>query len=173
MAESNSSVLGINANFTLALEPGSSATVSDHPHRARDTAWAMSEENVERLRRGYELWLTTGDFLPEVTHPDFVWDMSTFRGWPERQTYPGTEGAREFLADWTAAWEDWELEVEDYVDAGERVVTIVRQRGRSKTSGVPVEMRFGQVWTFQDGKQIRMQMYASPEEALEAAGLDG
>jgi ketosteroid isomerase-like protein len=130
----------------------------------------MSQENVERLRRGYELWLATGDF-PDDTHPDFVWDMSTFRGWPERPTYPGSEGAREFLANWNAAWEDWELEVEDYIDAGERVIAIVRQRGRSKTSGVSVEMRFGQVWTFQDGKQIRMQMYASPEEALEAAGL--
>jgi hypothetical protein len=32
-------------------------------------------------------------------------------------------------------------------------------------------MRFGQVWTIQDGQSIRMQMYASPEDALEAAGL--
>jgi hypothetical protein len=32
-------------------------------------------------------------------------------------------------------------------------------------------MHFGQVWTIRDGKQLRMQMYASPEEALEATGL--
>jgi hypothetical protein len=28
------------------------------------------------------------------------------------------------------------------------------------------------VWTLKDGKQTRMQMFANPEEALEAAGLE-
>jgi len=131
----------------------------------------MSHENVEIVRRGYERWLATGELLAENASADFVWDMSTFRGWPERQTYPGAEGAREFIADWDAAWEDWEVVVEDYIDAGDRVVTFLSQHGRSKTTGVSVEMHFGQVWTLEDGQQIRMQMYASPEEALEAAGL--
>ena len=67
----------------------------------------------------------------------------------------------------------WEVEVEDYIDAGERVVVIVHQRGRSKATGVPVDMRFGQVWTLRDGQSIRMQMYASPEEAIEATGSAG
>ena len=39
------------------------------------------------------------------------------------------------------------MEVEDYVDAGERVVVIVNQRGLSKGTGIPVEMRFAQVLT--------------------------
>ena len=76
------------------------------------------------------------------------------------------------MTEWAEAWEDWELEVEDFIDAGDAgVVAIVRQRGRSKATGVPVEMHFGQVWTIRDQQQARMQMYASPEEALEAAGL--
>jgi ketosteroid isomerase-like protein len=131
----------------------------------------MSQENVKRLRRGFEHFMATGEFLAENVHADFVWDMSTFRGWPDRQTYQGIEGAMEFLAEWAEAWDDWEVEVEDYVDAGERVVVLLRQRGRSKATGVPVEMHFGQVWTMQDGQGVRMHMYASPEEALEAAGL--
>jgi SnoaL-like domain len=89
----------------------------------------MSEENVEVVRRGYEQWLATGELLPEITHPDFAWDMSTFRGWPEQQTYPGIEGARQFNADWAGAWDDWEIEAEDYIDAGDRIVVVLRQRG--------------------------------------------
>jgi ketosteroid isomerase-like protein len=133
----------------------------------------MSRENVERMRRGFEHWLATGELLAENLHPDFVWDMSTFRDWPERQEYPGIEGARRFNADWGEAWDDWGVEIEDYIDAGEQVVVVaIRQHGRSKATGVPVEMRFGQVWTLaRHGAAIRMQMYASPEEALEAAGL--
>jgi ketosteroid isomerase-like protein len=128
-------------------------------------------EDVERLRRGFEHFAATGEFLAENVHADFVWDMSTFRGWPEQQTYLGLEGARQFNSEWAGAWDDWEIEAEDYIDAGERIVVILRQRGRSKATGVPVDMRLGQVWTLQDGQGIRMQMYATPEEALEAAGL--
>ena len=32
-------------------------------------------------------------------------------------------------------------------------------------------MRPGQIWAFEDGQAIRMQMYASRAEALEAVGL--
>jgi ketosteroid isomerase-like protein len=127
----------------------------------------MSQENMEIIKRGYEHWTATGEIR---AHADFVWDVSNLR-WPDQQIYPGGEGAMQFLAEWADAWDDWELEVEDYVDAGERVVVIVNQRGRSKATGIPVDMRFAQVWTFRDGQAIRMQMYASPEEALEAVGL--
>jgi ketosteroid isomerase-like protein len=130
----------------------------------------MSEENVEIVRRIYEYYTATGDFLEETLHPDFVWDMSTFR-WPERQAYPGIEGAREFMATWREAWEDWGFEAEELLDAGDRVVGIIRQHGRSKATGLPVDMHFAMVWTFRDGKAVRMLMYASPDEALEAAGL--
>jgi hypothetical protein len=32
-------------------------------------------------------------------------------------------------------------------------------------------MRFAQVWTLRHGQAISMQMYASPQEALETVGL--
>ena len=131
----------------------------------------MSAENVEIIRRGYEEFLATGELAERITAPEFVWDMSTFHGWPERQTYQGVEGTREFLADWVGAWEDWRLEVRDLVDAGDDVVAIVHQSGRSKATGLEVEMDFAMVWTMEDGKQTRMRMYADPDEALRAVGL--
>ncbi len=78
----------------------------------------MSQEDLENLRSAYERFIVTGEFSGQFA-PDFVWDMSTFQGWPERQTYEGIEGAR----------------------------------------------------TFREGAQVRMRMYASRSEALEAAGL--
>ena len=51
------------------------------------------------------------------------------------------------------------------------VVVILNQRGRSKATGIPVDMRFAQLWTLRDGQGVRMQLYASVEEALEAVGL--
>ena len=122
---------------------------------------------MEIIRRGYAHFIATGEVR---AHADLVWDVSRL-GWPDQQIYPGVEGAMQFNAEWADAWDGWELEVEDYLDAGERVVVILNQRGRSKATGIPVDMRFAQVWTLRDGQAIRMQMYASPEEALEAVGL--
>ena len=83
----------------------------------------------------------------------------------------GADGARTFLREWTDAWEDWELEVDALRDAGDRVVALMHQRARSKSTGMPVEMSFAQVWTFRDGKRARMEMYTDQAEALAAAGL--
>ena len=127
----------------------------------------MSRENVEIMRRGYAHFMATREIR---AHPDLVWDVSKL-GWPDQQIYNGCEGAMQFNAEWAAAWDDWELVPEDYLDAGERVVVIVNQRGRSKATGIPVDMRFAQVWSLRDGLAFRMQMYASVEEAFEAAGL--
>ena len=133
----------------------------------------MSQENVEFVARGYQDFAANRDFDPERMHPEFVWDMSTFRGWPEQQTYAGLEGARRFMADWTDSWDDWELEIVELIDAGdEGVLAILRQRGRSKTTGLEVEMDFAQLWEIRDGLQARMRMYADPGEARRAAGID-
>jgi ketosteroid isomerase-like protein len=131
----------------------------------------MSAENVDVIRRGYEHLRETGEPLSENWHPDFVWDMSTFRGWPEEQTYLGREGYERFMRNWLEPFDDWHLDVERYVDAGDQVVVIQRQRGTSKSSGVEVDMRFAQVWTVRNGKQVRVELYADPDEALAAAGV--
>jgi ketosteroid isomerase-like protein len=131
----------------------------------------MSQENVEIVRESYGRFQATGEFDPEFTDPEFVWDMSTFGHWPGQQEYHGVEGARKFLDEWLEAWDDWGLRLEELHDAGDQVVAIVRQRAQSKALGVPVDMTFAQVFTLRDGKQVRMQMYPEPSEALEAAGL--
>jgi ketosteroid isomerase-like protein len=132
----------------------------------------MSQENVEVVQRGFTHFEATGDFLAEVFATDFVWDMSKFRDWPERPAYEGIEGARSFIAEWTGAWDDWRLDVEAFRDAGDKVVVLIRQRGRSKVTGMPVDMHFAQVYTVCEGKQARMEMYADPDEAFKAVGLE-
>jgi len=132
----------------------------------------VSQQNVDVVLRGFEHFRATGGPLPEILASDFVWDMSTFRGWPEKQTYEGAEGTRQFLVDWTSAFDDWSIELESLLDAGDQVVAVCRQSGRAKVTGAPVDMLIGQVFTFRDGLQTRMQMYADPAEALKAAGLE-
>ena len=127
--------------------------------------------NIDIVRRGYEHFVATGDVLDSNAAPEFVWDMSQFGSWPEDQFYEGVEGARAFLRAWADAWEDWRLEVESLHEAGDKVVAIVHQSGRSKSTGLPVDMTFAQVWTLRDGLQARMVMYQDVSAAMRAAGI--
>jgi ketosteroid isomerase-like protein len=131
----------------------------------------VSQENVEIVREGYEQFSRRKTFVAELAAPDFTWDMSHFHGWPEQQVYQGVEGADRFLAEWTSTWDDWDLQLEELHDAGEKVLAIHRQHGRSRLTGVRADMSFAMVWTLRDGKQTRMEMYSDVGEAREAVGL--
>jgi ketosteroid isomerase-like protein len=130
----------------------------------------MQQDNVDIVRRALAHFEATGDHLAEVYAPEFVWDMTEYRAWLEAPTYEGIEGLRRILSEWGKVF-DWEYEVESIHDAGDRVVTIVAQRGRPRSEGVQVEMRNGLVWALRGGKITRVVNYYDPREALRAAGL--
>jgi ketosteroid isomerase-like protein len=39
-------------------------------------------------------------------------------------------------------------------------------------SGVLGDMSMAMVWSFRDGKEVRMDLYSDPHEALKAVGLE-
>jgi ketosteroid isomerase-like protein len=132
----------------------------------------MSQENVELVRRAYAHTQATGQAYVEGFAPGFVWDMSKYEGWPEQQLYEGGDGAQRFLDDWTGAWDNWELAIEEICDGGDKVVAIVHQRGRARTTGMALDMVFAQTWTIRDGQLTRMDMYSDTSEALKAVRLE-
>jgi ketosteroid isomerase-like protein len=127
--------------------------------------------NLEVVQLAYEEFRETGEMTERFTHPDFVWDMSHYSGWPEQQTYHGIEGATRFMTEWRDAWDEWVWEVRSMHSAHDKVVAIVYQAGRSKSTGVRVEMNFAQVFTVKNGRQTRMEVYSDLDEALAAAGV--
>ena len=73
---------------------------------------------------------------------------------------------------WTEDYENWSIELERVIDAGEdRVVGVFHHRAIGKASGVPIELVQGFVWELEDGRVVRMRNYVTPEQALEAAGV--
>jgi ketosteroid isomerase-like protein len=115
----------------------------------------------------------TETFPAHLATPDVIWDLSHFQGWPSQQVYEGVRGVEDFFAEWGSAWDSWEPAVEALHDAGEKVVALLRVRGRSKMAGVPVELSMAHVVTFRDGKQARTDNYSDVDEALKAVGLEG
>jgi ketosteroid isomerase-like protein len=69
-------------------------------------------------------------------------------------------------------WENLEDNIEELIDAGDDVISIVTTRARGRASGVEVEWKDNAgVWTIRDGKVIRVVWLPTRAEALEAAGL--
>jgi ketosteroid isomerase-like protein len=132
----------------------------------------VSGEDVELIRRAYAHTQATGQVYAEGFAPGFVWDMSKYEGWPEQQRYEGVDGTQAFLDDWTGAWDDWEMDMQETYEAGDKVLVVVQQRGRARTTGMALEMVFAQTWTVRDGRLTRMDMYSDPSEALKAVGLE-
>ena len=137
----------------------------------RDTAWAMSQENVEIVRRGFEAWKSRDlSELPDVTHPDFVLDLS--RNVFNPDLYRGVDGIRLFFERVDEMWDELEVSPEEIIDAEDRVVVATRLKGTGR-DGVQVEMLVFQVWEFREGKVVRLTGgFRDRAEALKAAGLE-
>ena len=138
----------------------------------RDTARAMSQENVEIVRRVYaaaarrDAETVFNLYAPDVELDDTRLNMVT------GGVYHGHDGLRSFFRQWHEAWENVQYDYKELIDAGDdRVVSVVTRHGRGKASGVEVEMPAALVWTIRDGKVVRVVWFQTPEEALEAVGL--
>ncbi len=131
----------------------------------------MSQENVDLIRRGYEHVSRTGELPGEIFHPDLIWDTTTFGIGFNLKKCVGIGEANRWLAEWTEGFESWSLDIEEVFDAGDQVVTFVRQHAKARQGGPEVNMPIAQVWTFRDGLIARMEMYFDRAAALEAAGL--
>jgi ketosteroid isomerase-like protein len=136
----------------------------------------MSQENVEIVRRyfdvfnqgGVEAVISGGFWSPEV-----VWD-TTASGIPGIGVFRGYDEIRSFFEDdWfqTFPFEEWEIEVEELIDLGDKVLVISRQRGRGVTSGVGAELEQAHIVTLRDGQVVRAESYLDRAKARKAAGL--
>ena len=132
----------------------------------------MSRENVERLRVAFEAFLAgSSEFGGELVDPEIEWDATESPALDNNGVYRGIEGVRQFWREWLAAWETVQFEYE-LIDAGDRVVALVDQRMRGRSTGIEVPMgKYAQVYAFRDGLIVHWKLYTSQSDALEAVGL--
>jgi ketosteroid isomerase-like protein len=134
----------------------------------------MSQENVEIVRRGYEQF-AAGDIEGVATLFAEEAELADVGGLGLAGSAAGTrygpEGFIRASADTQETFEDYRVEPQEFIDAGEAVVVLVRVTGRGKASGAHMEMHVAHLWVFRNGKVIRGDVYRTREEALEAAGL--
>jgi ketosteroid isomerase-like protein len=131
----------------------------------------VSRDPVDIVDRSYRLVWHENDLEGALggVDPDFEWIVP---GHPEGAVRIGPEGAIAFFRDWLEPWTDVEVEWELHPVDDERVLAVTVQRARGRESGVPVELRFAQLWTVRDGRAARMVLFADVAKGFEAAGLE-
>jgi ketosteroid isomerase-like protein len=87
------------------------------------------------------------------------------------QVFRGREGLQRWIATTREVWEEWRFEPEQFLDAGDRVVVLVRVVARGGSSGVNLDRETAHIWTIMDGRVTRCEVYLDRSEALAVAGL--
>jgi ketosteroid isomerase-like protein len=131
----------------------------------------MAASNVEIVREIYSRW-GSGDFRGGTERYDADVELVMRHGFPETGVWRGPgEIARFMREQFLADLEDAAIRGEEFTDAEGCVVVAVHQSATGPGSGVPVEMRYYQVWTLRAGRVTRIENIRERAEALAAAGL--
>jgi ketosteroid isomerase-like protein len=130
----------------------------------------VSRESVETVKAGFEALERGGvEELLTFIHPEF--EVTTPPGLAvEPDTYRGHDGLRRYFDSFYEAMDEIRFIPEEFIEVGERVVVPVRLLARGKETGIEVEQRIVQVWSLRDEKAIRVDVFSTLEEAMEAAG---
>jgi ketosteroid isomerase-like protein len=143
----------------------------------------MSQENVEIVRRIYAvLDVSVPGSVSTVSVPtepfgmliDSEIELNFPREFPDlAEPYYGYEGAKQYRRKIAEVLDDYRMEPERFIDAGDdRVLVFSREGGRGKGSGAEVFTHLtAHIWTLKDGKAVRMQSIWERADALEAVGL--
>jgi ketosteroid isomerase-like protein len=107
---------------------------------------AMSQENVEVVRRVYERF-SEGDFPASVDLFDPHVLLVLGPGFFEAGTYLGPEAIAAYTRVLLEPWTQLTLDAEEIVAAGDSVLVGVRQHGVGRASGVPTDAHYFTLWT--------------------------
>jgi len=101
--------------------------------------------------------------------PDFELDFSRAIN-PVLHGVLGIDLVPQVIREFFESWEFVEYGVDEFIEAGEHVVTPFTGHFRGR-DGIEVQSRAAWVWTYREGTWVRLTLYQERQEALEAVGL--
>jgi ketosteroid isomerase-like protein len=138
----------------------------------------VSRKNVELIRRLYAELASEGtteefeqrmsdEALGRFLDPEIEW-VPVAESLLAVESYRGYDGVRRFWGEFLSAWESYRVETLRFDDAGDQVAVVVRIVGR--THELEVDETRSSLLTVRDGRVVRVQSFADPDAARQAAG---
>jgi ketosteroid isomerase-like protein len=125
--------------------------------------------DVAELLRGDELWSALAAAMAPFFHPDFETVPPGVPG--TESVFTGLDGLRQAWLGWMEPWLTYRTEPEQAIDAGDRVLLLMRDYGRREGGTAEVKVDGSAVWTVREGKVARAEFFAHRADAFRAAGL--
>jgi ketosteroid isomerase-like protein len=129
----------------------------------------MSQDNLDIVRRCFDLF-GRGEREAVLRHVHPAIETIEGAELPGAATYFGHAGLAEAVDHWASQWNDFRMELTELIDAGSDVVAVTRHYGTGRASGVAVEALVAYVFTVADGKVVRLRIFNTKADALEAVG---
>ena len=132
-----------------------------------------SQADIAAVQQFYDE-VARGNFWvgKEIFDPAIEWEWgSSLSGITGNRTYHGLSEVETATKDWLRSWDWFRIELEELVNAGEKIVALTRSLGRARGTTSDVVSFSADVWTMRDGKAIAFHGYDNREEALQAVGL--
>ena len=124
----------------------------------------MSEENLEVVRAIYDAW-ANGQLGRRYMSKDVEYVN------PPQALELGTRTGAASFNNVFEVYEQIAIDIDELIDAGNKVVMVGRMRGRARATGIELDRPHSQVWTLEGGRATRMEWFHDAAEAREAAGL--
>ena len=113
---------------------------------------AWSERDMDRMVRDWS--------------EDLVWDMRHYSPrWKGYDEFSGVDEFLLFLGEWMSTWRSQELWADELHERGNRVLAICSRHGIVRASGTEVDRSWAMLWTFEDGRAVRIAAYSDCAEA--------
>ena len=145
----------------------------------------MSQENVEQVRAYLATWdgeilrpesrpfqrITSMEVTVALYAPDYLYEDAIL---PDHigESYRGLDASVRAAETWIEPFEWLVVDLDQIIDAGERVVSLHRAHAKTRHTGIEFEHPLAYVFTFQDGKVVHERAFIDRAEALKAVGLE-
>jgi ketosteroid isomerase-like protein len=133
----------------------------------------VATDNLEIVQQAIEAFNANGvDGILPLIHPEFEAttppDLAS-----EPDTYRGHDGVRRWFDSFYEAMDDIRWDAHELHEVDDRVVVEFTLRARGKTSGLDFGQDAVMVWSFRDGKALRIELFQTLDEAMAAAQGSG
>jgi ketosteroid isomerase-like protein len=124
--------------------------------------------NVELIRNLYSAF-AQGDVPAVLGAMDAGIEWTEAEGFPYGGTYRGQQSIVEnVFMKLATEWDDYRVEPDEFLDAGDKIVTLGNYSGTFKATGRSMSVPFAHVWTARDGKVIKFVQYTDTLKVSEA-----
>jgi ketosteroid isomerase-like protein len=89
-------------------------------------------------------------------------------GYPEgEQVFRGRDGLKRWIGTITEIWDEWRMEQERFLPAGDRVVVLIHVLARGHLSGVELDRETAHIWSVAEHRVTKCEVYFDRSEALD------